>query len=125
MNFTATGRSQVRSVKCCVLFDPKNGAILHMHRVVTMEGAAETPDKLVEERTRQLAEGLGLDVASLELLHVDAKVIQPGVKYTVDRGKRSLIAARVPTEAPFPGAATAPGGGARRSGKPRGARAQG
>jgi hypothetical protein len=92
MNFMATGRSQVRSVKCCVLFDPKDGTILHMHRVVTMEGAAETPDHLVEERTRQLAKGFGLDVASLELLHVDANVIQPGVKYTVDQGKRCLIA---------------------------------
>ena len=92
MNFVATGRSQVRSVKCCVLFDPKDGAILHTHRVVTMEGAAETPDHLVEERTRQLARGLGLDVASLELLHVDAHTIQPGVRYTVDRANRCLIA---------------------------------
>src|SRR5262249_55516551 len=39
VNFITTGKAQVRSVKCCVLFDPKDGAILHMHRVVTMEGA--------------------------------------------------------------------------------------
>jgi len=68
MEFNTTGRSQVRSVKCCVLYDPKDGAIFHTHRVVTMDGAAETPDHLVEERTRQLAKGLGLDVGSLELL---------------------------------------------------------
>src|SRR5262245_37319542 len=92
MNFTATGRSQVRSVKCCVLFDPKDGAILHTHHVVTMEGAAETPDHLVEDRARQLAKGFGLDVASLEALHVDAKLIEPGVQYAVDPGKRCLIA---------------------------------
>jgi hypothetical protein len=92
VTFTTTGKSKVRSVQCCVLFDPRNGAILHTHRVVTMEGAAETPDHLVEERTRQLAKGLGLDVASLELLHVDAADMQPGVRYTVDPRKRCLIA---------------------------------
>jgi hypothetical protein len=74
MNFTTTGRSQVRSVKCCVLFDPRDGAILHTHRVVTMDGAAETSDQLVD------------------VLHVNAKAIEPGLTYTVDRGKRRLIA---------------------------------
>lgn len=95
MTFVTTGRSQVRSVKCCILFNPKDGAILHTHRVVTMEGAAETPDHLVEERTRKLAKGFGLDVSSLELLHVDATLIQPGVKYTVDPGKRLIAGERV------------------------------
>jgi hypothetical protein len=100
MNFTSTGSSQVRSVKCCVLFNPKDGAILHMHRVVTMEGAADTPDEVVAERTRQLAKGFGLDVASLELLHVDANLLQPDVKYTVDLDKRSLIASGRVTRSP-------------------------
>jgi hypothetical protein len=93
MNFNTTGRSHVRSVQCCVLFDPKDGTIVHTHRVVTMDGAAETPAHLVEERTRQLASGLGLDVAYLELLHVDERDIQPGVNYRVDQSKRCLIAA--------------------------------
>jgi hypothetical protein len=92
MNVMSSGAPRVLSEKCCVLFDPKDGAILHVHRVVTMEGAAETPDHLLEARARQLAKGFGLDVASLELLHVDPTVIQPGVKYTVDQGKRCLIA---------------------------------
>jgi hypothetical protein len=92
MNFVTSGRSQVRSVKCCILFDPKDGAVVHTHRVVTMEGADETPDHLVEERARHLARGLGLDVSSLELLQVDPKTMQPGVKYKVDRHKRRLVA---------------------------------
>jgi hypothetical protein len=100
MNFMGTGKSQVRSVKCCVLFDPKDGSILHTHRVVTMDGAAETPDQLVEERTRQLAKELGLDAASLELLHIDPKLIEPGVIYNVDRRKRSLIAGKRETIGP-------------------------
>ena len=92
MNFNTTGRSYPRSVQCCVLFDPKDGKILHTHRVVTMDGAAETPAHLVEERARHLAKGLGLDVAYLELLHVDPREMQPGVSYRVDRGKRCLEA---------------------------------
>jgi hypothetical protein len=92
MNFTSTERTQVRSVKCCVLFDPKDGTILHTHRIVTMDGAAETADHLVEERTRQLAKDLGLNIQQLEAIHVDEKTIQPEVIYKVDLSKRCLIA---------------------------------
>jgi len=81
-----------------VLFDPKDGKIAHTHRVLTMEGAAETPDHLVEERARYLAKGLGLDVSSLELIHVDAKEMRPGVIYRVDRQGGCLIPAETATQ---------------------------
>ena len=103
MNFTTTGRSQVRSVKCCVLFDPADGKIVHTHRVVTMEGAEETPARLLEERVRHLAKGFGLNLASLELMHVDAGHLQPGVTYRVDKDKRLVAAKSVkngPTSVP-------------------------
>ena len=98
MNFTTTGRSQVRSIKCCVLFDPADGKIAHTHRIVTMDGAEETPAHLLEERVRHLAKGLGLNLASLELMHVDANDLQPGVIYKVDRHKRCLVATRPVTK---------------------------
>ena len=97
MNFTTTGKSHVCSVKCCVLFDPADGKIVHTHRVVTMEGAEETPAHNLEERARHLAKGFGLDVGSLELMHVNASDLQPGVIYRVDRDKGCLIATKSET----------------------------
>lgn len=81
-------------MKCCVLYNPDDGAILHTHRVVDMFGTPETEDRVVEDRTRQLARGLGLDVARLELLHVDPKDIQESVTYRVDKNTRRLVATK-------------------------------
>jgi hypothetical protein len=96
MRFLSTGRSQVRSVKCCVLFDPSDGAIHHVHRVVTMEGADETPEHLIEQRTLQLAKELGLEVTGLQLLHVDPHSLEPNKQYQVDLSRRCLVAVERP-----------------------------
>jgi len=98
MTFLSTGGTQVRSVKCCVLFDPSDGAIHHVHRVVTMEGADETPEQLIEKRTLQLAKELGVEVAQLQLLHVDAHSIEPNQQYVVDLSKRCLVAVERPID---------------------------
>lgn len=98
MEFLSTGRTQVRSVKCCVLFDPSDGAIHHVHRVVTIEGADDTPEQLIEQRTLQLAKELGLEVARLQLLHVDPHSIEPNKQYAVDPSRRCLVAVERPIE---------------------------
>ena len=98
MSFLSTGRTQIRSVKCCVLFDPSDGVIHHVHRVVTMEGADETPEQLIEERTFQLAKELGVEVAQLQLLHVDEHSIEPNKQYVVDLSKRCLVVAERPID---------------------------
>jgi hypothetical protein len=94
MQFLSTGRTKVRSVKCCILFDPADGAIRHVHRVVTMEGADEIAEHLIEKRTLQLAKELGVDVSGLDLLHVDACSIEPHFQYAVDPKKRCLVATK-------------------------------
>lgn len=99
MKFVSTGMSRVRSIKCCVLFDPSDGAIRHAHRVITMEGADETPAQVIEERTRQLAGRLGVDVGGLQLLHVDAAIIESNERYVVDVSRRCLM----PSKSPFDG----------------------
>lgn len=102
MTFQSTGRAQVRSEKCCVLFDPSDGAIRHVHRVVTMEGADETPEQIIEKRTLQLAKELGVEVAQLQLLHVDPRSIEPGQQYVVDPAKRCLMAVERPVDKKTP-----------------------
>jgi argonaute-like protein implicated in RNA metabolism and viral defense len=92
MHHVHTGKHQVRSVKCCVVYDSKDGTIRHVHRIVTVEGADETPEHHVVERTLELATDLGIDRATVRTLRVDDNALQPGVRYAVDIAKASLIA---------------------------------
>ena len=94
MKFFTTGDTQVHAVKCCVLFDPSDGAICHVHHDVTLEGAQETPDRLLEETTLKWAKQHGVDPAKVELLHVDAAAMKPGMKYVVDLKTRRLVPKR-------------------------------
>ncbi|GIM30097.1 hypothetical protein CPJCM30710_27630 [Clostridium polyendosporum] len=96
MDFISTGNAQVKSYKCCVLFDRSDGAIQHIHSVVTMEGADETPEHIMEQRTLQLGKELGVDVTQMELLHVDPNSMQPNKQYAVDLSKRCLVAVGQP-----------------------------
>jgi hypothetical protein len=91
MQFQTTRSQVVSSTRCCVVFDPADGKIAHVHRVVTMEGAKETSEKEAEARTRHLARSLGLSVDKLEIIHVDAKTLAPGHRFSVDVKSRKLV----------------------------------
>ncbi|HDR7542053.1 hypothetical protein [Bacillus sp. CH_442] len=91
MEFITTGKTQVKSVKCCVLFDPMNGAIHHLHRVINMEGADEPSEHIIEQRTLQLAKQLKVDIERLQILHVDPRSIEPNKQYSVDLSNRRLM----------------------------------
>jgi hypothetical protein len=91
MNFASTGDSRVQSLRCCVLFDPADGTIHHMHQVVTIAGAAETPEAMIEQRARQLAKELGVDTTTLQALHVDPAALRRGVRYAVGTANRCLV----------------------------------
>jgi hypothetical protein len=64
---------------------------------MTMEGADETPERLIEQRTIQLAKELGIDVSKLQLIHVDTQGIEPNKRYSVDLHNRRLV----PVERPI------------------------
>lgn len=91
MRFGISGRAKIHSVKCCVLFDKKDGTIRHVHRVVTIHGAAEAADAEVEKRTLKLARELGSDTEQTQLIHVDTHAIDPQARYKVDPKTRKLI----------------------------------
>ena len=97
MRFVSTGKAQVRSVKCCVLYEPSTGQIRHVHHVVTLVGADETPEKAIEERILKLAKETGTDSRELHLLHVHASELEPSRDYKVDTKKRRLVALKEAT----------------------------
>jgi len=81
----------LQSVRCCVLFDPADGTIRHMHQVVTIAGADETPEAMIEQRARQLAKEFGVDTTTVQALHVDPAALRRGVRYVVDPANRCLV----------------------------------
>jgi hypothetical protein len=91
MSFQAGGNAKVQSIRGCVLFDPKDGSIRHINRVITLEGAVATSEKDMETRTLRLAASLGLESASLQLLHVNHEAFVAGHQYKVDTKTRSLV----------------------------------
>lgn len=94
MEFTTTDKGQIRSEMACLLYDPENGAILHVHRVVTFKGAEEWPVTAIEERTRQLATNFGLEAERLKSLIVDGKKLKPEKDYRVDPKKQRLVSSK-------------------------------
>lgn len=87
MQFRTTGTPKLSSVSCCLLFDPMDGKIRHVHRIVTIE--EHPPEAELESQTLKLARDLGLDTTRLKVMHVDEKALcEPG-HYAV--GPTSLI----------------------------------
>ena len=95
MSFQAGGNAKVQSIRGCVLFDPKDGSIRHINRVITLEGAVATSEKDMETRTLRLAASLGLESASLQLLHVNHEAFIPGRHYKVHTKTRSLTEIKI------------------------------
>ena len=91
MNFHTTGSAKVKSISACLLFDPTDGTIQHLHRVVTIEGAPDTTKADLEAQTLKLAKDMGLDTARLHVLHVDEKALDEPAHYTVDPKARTLV----------------------------------
>lgn len=94
MEFTNTDKGQIRSEIACLLYDPDNGSILHVHRVVTIKGAEEWPAAAIEERARKLAKGFGLEAERLKSLIVDGKKLASDKDYRVDPKKQRLVASK-------------------------------
>jgi hypothetical protein len=91
MSFQTTGSRKVNSTRCCLVFDPHDGKIHYIHRIVTMDGAKETSEQEMEDRTLHLAKELGLNVGKLHIIHVDSRALAHGMRYSVDPQSRKLV----------------------------------
>ena len=95
---TSNAKAMVpEAVKTCVLYDPRDGRVVHTHRVVTYPGGKRVDDKRVESRAREIAASRGHDVSKLHSLHLHAEQIRPGVSMRVDvKTNRLVLTQRVP-----------------------------
>ena len=65
--------------KVCVLYDPKDGRVVHVNGVTTLPGGKEVSPADLERRAMTHAKALGRSVKGLKPLHLPLSAIrQPG-----------------------------------------------
>jgi hypothetical protein len=86
-----------KSSKVCVLFDPKNGRVIHVHGVTTIRKDRGCTKSELEERTVSNAKAFGHSVAGLKTLHVPISAIRQRGTLKVDaKGERLVLASPAP-----------------------------
>lgn len=65
--------------RACVLFDPKNGSVVHIHGMTALPGTKQISAAQLEKDAAEHAKSLGHSVAGLKFLHVPASAVgKPG-----------------------------------------------
>ena len=85
------------SNKFCVLYDPRDGRIVHTHNVITMPGGQDVTDEELEERARDRAQRAGHDISGLSALRVAAEDCDGSSQYRVDLAQKKLQKLERPT----------------------------
>ena len=88
MQVQTIGDCRVLSDKCCVLFEAKTGAIHHVHRIVTLVGAAERSHGEMESAAHEIM--MKTD-KTLRTLVVDAATLALPGRYRVDPASLKLL----------------------------------
>jgi hypothetical protein len=75
----------------CVLFDPKDGRIAHVHGITVLHSRGGITESELEARARKLAEDFGKSVTGLKALHVPMVVFSQNETFTVNSQGDGLI----------------------------------
>lgn len=87
---------QPESVRMCLLYDPKDGRVVHTHQVVTLPGGRHVTDGEVEARAFSRAAQTGKDTSKLRALHVSPADHDFSSIYRVDRKSKKLVKVPMP-----------------------------
>ena len=79
------------SEQTCVLYDPRDGRIVHTHRVVTLPGGRKVTNEEVEARTKEIAKQTGHDISGLHAMHFAANAYDASAVYRVDVTTKKLV----------------------------------
>lgn len=79
------------SSKVCVLYDPKDGRVVHVHGVTTIQGGKQVSDVELEQRTIAHAKSLGHPVHGLRSLRVPISAIRQGGGLKVNAEGTGLV----------------------------------
>lgn len=77
--------------KVCVLYDPKDGRVVHVHGVTVMHGGKEVSHAELEQRTMRHAQTLGHFIEGLKPLHLPLSAIRHGGGFKVSPDGAGLV----------------------------------
>jgi hypothetical protein len=87
------------SDKICVLYNPEDGRIVHVHRSSTLAGGKITTDKEVEVHAKENAAAAGHRVETLHVLHLPAEAYDTSKFFVVDVTEKRLVEREKPRHA--------------------------
>ena len=99
MDATAGKQSRVVDVKTVVVYRAQDGHILHLHEVVTLEGAKPPAPDDVEKTALAHAADRG-QRTGVATLHVAPIAFKPETGYRVDPAARKLVEFAMPQRQP-------------------------
>jgi hypothetical protein len=77
--------------RVCILFDPKDGRVVHVHGITVVHSRGGITESELEARARKNAEHFGKSVAGLKALHVSMAAIRQNGKLRVNAGGDGLV----------------------------------
>jgi hypothetical protein len=80
-----------RSPRVCVVYDPVDGRILHVHRLVTLSGGLARSEEEFHERAIELAKKAGHTCSNPSVINVPAGEMERATAYKVDLGSLRVI----------------------------------
>jgi hypothetical protein len=85
--------------KVCVLYDPKDGRVIHVHGVTIMHGGKEVSRAEIEQRAMARAKALGRSVEGVKPLHLPLSAIRQRGGFKVNTDGTGLVPSRAPEPA--------------------------
>ena len=93
---TGGGPTTAHEVKTVAVYDSSSGRVVHTHHVVTLAGGTPMDDDQIRTRALTFAQDLVAGTrrkiaGKLETIFVDGRALVPGITYTVDPERRTLV----------------------------------
>lgn len=77
--------------KVCILFDPKDGRVVHVHGVTSLNSGSEIGAPEMEARARRYAEHFDRSTTDLRALHVPITVMREHGAFRVNERGDGLV----------------------------------
>ena len=82
--------------RACILFDPKDGRVVHVHGVTILAGGQEVSQAELEKRTRTHAQHFGRSLDGLKTLHVPLSAMRQHRRFKVNADGSGLVPLETP-----------------------------
>jgi hypothetical protein len=89
MFFQVGDTPKMESVYGVAIYDPKNGAIRHMHHLISTSNTPPPDPQIIEKEAISIAKKVGHDVDYLKIIHIEK--LELNSKYRVDIESKNLV----------------------------------